>query len=319
MAIYLKLKLKHTIYLFACLSLMASCNTGIERTKRITPTRADRLIMRESAEEALADSVHPAQLSQWMPGKEFVVTNSRASLLYDITDRSGRRTHQDSIQDMTVRYIGTDAAVAPDGRNISVVKFDIPSLDRFMTYTVRKDPAATGSMVWSDFPMLIDLDMVSEFSRMLTGRKVWLRTALWYDNDMNPVKGRKFIPVTIGQVKRGNSSFPLLICFDDGKDKAWLPMNMPDGKGNQGSRNFASLFYISDPKLRFPDIAPEVWDLICSGQVQPGMTKQECKLALGNPDQVETGHDWNILADIWKYSDGRYLFFIDDKLVDNKR
>ena len=220
---------------------------------------------------------------------------------------------------MTVRYIGTDAAVAPDGRNISVVKFDIPSLDRFMTYTVRKDPAATGSMVWSDFPMLIDLDMVSEFSTMLTGRKVWLRTALWYDNDMNPVKGRKFIPVTIGQVKRGNSSFPLLICFDDGKDKAWLPMNMPDGKGNQGSRSFASLFYISDPKLRFPDISPEVWDQICSEQVQPGMTKQECKLALGNPDQVETGHDWNILADIWKYSDGRYLFFIDDKLVDNKR
>ena len=160
---------------------------------------------------------------------------------------------------------------------------------------------------------------VSEFSTILTGRKVWLRTALWYDNDMNPIKGRKFIPVTISEVKRGNSSFPLLICFDDGKDKSWLPMNMPDGKGNQGSRNFASLFYISDPKLRFPDITPEVWDLICSEQVQPGMTKQECKLAFGNPDQVETGHDWNILADIWKYSDGKYLFFIDDRLVDNKR
>lgn len=319
MAIYLKLKLKHTIYLFACLSLMASCNTGIERTKRITPTRADRLIMKESAEEALADSVHPVPLSQWMPGKEFVVTNSRASLLYDIVDRNGRRSHQDSIADMTVRYIGTEEAVAPDGRSISIVKFEIPALDRIMTYTVRKEPSATESMVWCDFPMLIDMDMVSEFSTILTGRKLWLRTALWYDKEMNPIKGRKFIPVTINKVKRGNAAFPLFICFDDGQSESWLPMNMPDGKGNPGSRSFASMFYLTDPKLRFPEISPEVWELICSGQVQPGMTKQECKLALGNPDQVETGHDWNILADIWKYSDGKYLFFIDDKLVDNKR
>lgn len=82
---------------------------------------------------------------------------------------------------------------------------------------------------------------------------------------------------------------------------------------------FSSLFSLSDPKEDYPNIAPEIWDLICKGRVCEGMTKEECKLSLGNPQEVDRGHNWDQLLDVWTYSDGSYLFFINDRLTREKR
>ena len=81
------------------------------------------------------------------------------------------------------------------------------------------------------------------------------------------------------------------------------------------SRTFADLFFVADPKIRHSSIRPEIWELICEGKVKSGMTKEECKLALGNPDDVATGHDWNQTIDIWNYKNGMYLQFQDGLLT----
>ena len=47
-----------------------------------------------------------------------------------------------------------------------------------------------------------------------------------------------------------------------------------------------------------------VWEMICAGKVREGMTKEECRLSLGNPDDVDSGHDWNSTLDIWRYENG---------------
>ena len=80
------------------------------------------------------------------------------------------------------------------------------------------------------------------------------------------------------------------------------------------SRSFSALFYLSDPKRRYPQITQENWALIQEGKVGLGMTKEECKLAIGNPDEVRSGHNRAQIMDIWQYSNGTYLFFADGLL-----
>lgn len=100
---------------------------------------------------------------------------------------------------------------------------------------------------------------------------------------------------------------------DENSSPAVMYMNI----ANSGleSRTFPDLFSISDPKLRYPSIRPEVWTLITKGRVATGMTKDECKLALGNPSDVNSGHDWNQTLDLWRYDNGAWLQFQDGLLT----
>ena len=81
------------------------------------------------------------------------------------------------------------------------------------------------------------------------------------------------------------------------------------------SRTFPSLVSIYDPKLKYPQITAETWKLIQEGKVALGMTKEECKLSLGNPSEADSGHDWNNTIDVWSYPDGTCLHFQDGLLV----
>ncbi|MDE6400707.1 MAG: hypothetical protein K2L68_07600, partial [Muribaculaceae bacterium] len=62
-------------------------------------------------------------------------------------------------------------------------------------------------------------------------------------------------------------------------------------------------------------IEDDVWQLICSSKVRTGMTKDECRLALGNPKEVDSGHDYTQTLDLWHYSDGAVLWFEDGILT----
>lgn len=96
-----------------------------------------------------------------------------------------------------------------------------------------------------------------------------------------------------------------------------LLMNLPEASGSGvESRSFRNLFTLSDPKEKYPSILPEIWDAICDGHVRNGMTKDECRLAIGNPADSQSGHDWNSTIDIWSYPDGTFLRFQDGILVD---
>lgn len=313
------LKFKDITYLLTAIIFFASCNTGIESTKKITPSRADLQLLQPGLEESLVDSIVATPLRSWPPGKQFMVTDSKVSLLYEVQDSLGRRSHTDSLAGLVVSFDGIESQSTPAGGNIGVVRFRHEPSGIVLRYHTRRDFNSIGSIVWSDLPMMIDLEMVSKFRRILRGRKLWTRSGLWYDLNGNLTRGAKFVPVTVEDVTTGNTAFPLSVIFTDGNRRAVVPMNMPDGKGSHGSRNFASLFSLTDPKEKYPDILPEIWELICRSAVTPGMTKEEVKLSLGNPKEVERGHNWDTLVDYWKYADGTYLLFVDDKLVDNKQ
>ncbi len=299
--------------------LTASCSTGIEGTKRVTPNRDDRRLLRRTPEELLIDSISATPLSRWYAGKEFLITDNKASLIYNVSDSEGNRTHNDSLAGRKVAFVGISSVTNPAGKNIALIQFRDIENNNLVTYSSSRDVDDAGSMNWNDFPMLVDLELVNEFRKVLSGRKLWIRTPLWYDHNAKPVSGTKFTPVVITDVLPGNAVFPLSVAFKSGETSACVPMNISDGKSSYTSRSFPSLFYLNDPKDAHPNISDDVWNLICNGRLAIGMTKEECKLSIGNPQEVENGHNWDVVVDYWRYENGTYLLFVDDRLSEFKQ
>lgn len=161
--------------------------------------------------------------------------------------------------------------------------------------------------------MLVDLDVIDSLKRKLIGKKLWTKSLLWFDTSGNRVPGKKFVEVEITDITPGDISFPIKVSFRDaaGRDACFM-MNF--GSELSKSRSFPILFSLSDPHLRYPNILPEYWDCIQRGTVVPGMSKDECRLSIGNPAAVDAGHDYTRTLDVWHYSDGRYLMFVDGLL-----
>lgn len=78
----------------------------------------------------------------------------------------------------------------------------------------------------------------------------------------------------------------------------------------QSDNYFNDLFGIGNLKAKYPSITEEMWQLISRGEVRKGMTKEECKLALGDPIRIH-----RVMGDeTWFYSK-KSLDFTGKKLV----
>lgn len=186
-------------------------------------------------------------------------------------------------------------------------------------YNTGKNFDAAMKLVTSaDIPMLIDLIMVNDARQKLAGREVWTRSMLWYDENNEHISGKKYAPVVIEDVLPGSMVFPLKLKISSAKDgEAYMFMNY--GNADNESRSFHNLFSISDIRKLYPNIEEETWDYIGAGRIKTGMTKIECKLALGNPSEVNSGHDYSQTLDIWSFNDGSVLWFEDGKLTKFRR
>lgn len=78
-----------------------------------------------------------------------------------------------------------------------------------------------------------------------------------------------------------------------------------------GQRDLPALFSITDPRRANSDIYPDIWDLITRGSVTEGMTRRECRLALGNPESIETREFYGFTRETWSYGNGAFLTFDD--------
>lgn len=300
---------KLLILIFLCVS--SGCHTGIESTKTISLSKSDRKQLAPTAEEMLMEGLQAPKLDKWREGKMFLVSDKRASLVFD---PSSSVPEGDDLSGRVIEYAGLTSKTTPGGGDEAVMIFKAG--DMILQYSTGKTPVlALESISSMDVPMLIDLDLVDKARDILLGRKVWTRSQLWYDQNDNKIDGRKFVPVEITDVSPGTMVFPLKISI---KDETGAPAVMFMNAGNAGmeSRTFQNIFSLTDPKDRYPDVRDEVWSLVQRGKVRLGMTKDECKLSLGNPAEVNSGHDWNSIMDIWRYANGAFLRFQDGLLVD---
>lgn len=267
--------------------------------------------MEPTKEELFFAGVQSMPLSEWENDKLFIAADDKAVLIFD---QQGLPPDPTTIGlgGKCLSYQGIDQRLGPDGNLYVMIIFK----DRNNTYMYNTGKTLDNAknLKSDQLPMLIDSSMIDNVKSLIEGRQFWIKSPLWYDNEGNSIDGMKYIPVNITDVKPGNSTFPLKLKFEYGDgQKAWVYMNF----GNSGieSRSFPSLFSLSDIKNRYPSISEETWDLICKGKLQEGMTKDECKLSLGNPNEVNSGHDYSQTLDLWHYSDGSVLWFEDGLLT----
>lgn len=303
---------KHVVWLCAAFYLVCSaCSTGIEGTKRINIPRSEEKQMQPSPEQMLTAGVVAQPLSEWHKGKEFEVVSSRASLLLRPAAGGGEVALQPGD---IIAYAGIDSAPMPDGRQKALVLFD--SRCGTLVYDCGLEKEAAAQKLLSDrVPMCVDTDMVRATSELLAGRTVWTLSSLWLDGEGNKIRGRRFVPVTVIDVIAGNEAFPGCVRFATGEGQTVMTA-INFGSSSADSRSFADLFSLTDPRKNYPDINDAHWQAIQSGDVLVGMTKEECRLSLGNPDEAAAGHDYSQTIDIWRYRGGTTLRFTDGVLSD---
>lgn len=298
------------IFLLTC--TLTSCFTGIESTKKINLSREDRKRSNPSSEEIFMEQLQSAPLQTWERGRKFLVSDDKA--LFIIVPQKGLLPNApDSIKGKIIEFVGVESKINAAGNlTVSILFSDGTYI---YAYDTGKEFQNAMEEVTSDhIPMLIDEDMVSQAKTLLTGKNLWTRSNLWYDEEGNRTEGKKFVEVTVEDVLPGNMIFPLRLKIKskDG-ETAYIYMNF--GHADNESRSFHNIFSLTDIKKNYPGIEPETWAYISEGKVKPGMTKDECRLALGNPTDLNSGHDYSQTLDIWIYENGRVLWFEDGRLV----
>lgn len=291
---------------------VVSCSTGVDTTDRIELTKKQRRQLAPSAEDTLLDAaMRPQPLGAWQYGKTFLCASDRAALIFDPKDLPADPLSL-QLAGKVLHFTGTSARTAPNGTAYTAITFGSDSAT--YTYNTGRPADDAASSVTSDrIPMLIDLEAVARVDSVLRGRRVWTMTPRWYSEE-GSAAGIRFYPVRIDSVTPGNEMFRYKVHFSaDSVPSAFMLMG---GLGSASdTRRFASLFSLSDPRLKYTDIYPDIWDNIRHSRVAVGMTKEECRLALGSPSDTDTGSDWSRLHEIWRYPGGTVLWFEDGRLA----
>ena len=192
------------------------------------------------------------------------------------------------------------------------IDFEDEETGSYLHYRV-KAPEASHAI--SSLPMLIDLDMVDHVARQLVGKEFYVRTPIWYDTQTEQMMdGRHFIKVRIDSVLPGNAVLPLRVLFTTADTGEHAMVWMNDNLSTMLGRDFDAMFSVANPHESYPTITDANWERITRGQVVEGMTKEECRLALGSPKGISERPDQAGMREYWYYDGGAYLYFVDGLL-----
>ena len=297
-------------------AVMAACGTGIEVTEHVGDKDVKKVLEQTASNQsqvtldAYVDSV-PA----WRQGKLFRVADNQARLLF-------ARSHDYDIDTVdlvgkTLTYDGYDTGGIYDNRRTVNLLFKDNTGN---TYVYRTGKTIDEFRSGFSIPMLIDMDMVNHIGRQVIGKDYYIRTPIWYDRQSEQMRdGRHFIKVHIDSVLPGNAIMPLRVLFTtaDTHEKAMVWMS--DNASTMHGRDFDALFAAADPHLSYPTISDANWERITRAQVVEGMTKEECRLALGSPKHINENPDQSGMREYWYYDGGAFLFFVNGLLWQFRR
>lgn len=286
---------------------MTSCFTGVEGTSKITLSKKDIHIIAPTEEEVYLRDVQSGPLKQWTQGRRFLITDEKFRFVV-----SGNTIEPINKGD-TIFYDKTEKRYSAGGGENTLIMFRHKG-EKIAYPLERKMEAVENDLTSDRLPMLIDLEMVEAVKAKLKGKRLWTRSALWYDDSLVYGKGKKFVEVIVDDVKPGNTFFPLIIKFTDEENNTGHYLMNTGTTGNE-SRGFDRLFYLSDPRTNYKQINDENWKAIQNEELRLGMTKEECRLSKGNPADMDSGHNYSNTMEIWKYSDGSILRFVDGLLI----
>lgn len=291
----------------ACL-MLTSCFTGVEGTKKIELNRHEEKQSQPTQEDLYISDIQPLPASSWEVGKEFLVIDDRASMIFDKRNIPGN-TSDMHLQGHVMRFKEIRESATPAGETQYLLAFNDGTRDYVYPTGITKESGRT--LPQSDeIPMMVDKSLVDNLDLRLRGKTLWTRTPLWNDTTGESIKGRKYVAVHVDSISAGERVYPVRVNFtaDDGT-KAYVYLTF--GIAGIDSRSFSSQFSMTDIHKEYPKIDDNIWKLIQNGDVAEGMTKDECRLSLGNPYDVGSGHNTGYVYDVWQYADGVTLLFQD--------
>lgn len=290
------------------LAPLAGCFTGIESTPKITANDVKKENIRITPEMELLSDITPQPFLEWEKGKEFYVTDDKITLALNPSYRPIA-----PLGGKTIRYNGMRTVPDVTGQESTEILFTTPDSAE-VVYRINASPKELSERNNVEIPFTIEMDLVNVTSRRLKGLKAWILTSVWYDMTDKASNGRKFVPVTINEIMPGNLAYPVKLTFtDENGEQHRLFMSL--GNERRATRPFASLFAFKDPKENYPTTPDTTWQNIINGKVAPYMTRDECRLALGSPNDIDKGANYSSVIEKWTYDNGVYLIFEDGLLV----
>ena len=306
-------KSTYIIILFISLAFQ-SCFTGVESTKKITQDDVDKVIPKGDGVENQVIEIEIDTFPKWEKGKRFHVTDNNIKYIFSPSPQYLTDTLQLAGKILTFDsyYIST----AVDNR--AVININFLCEGNTYTYPTNKTmhDIESSQNYRLEVPFLVDMDEVGRFKEKLCGMELYVKTPIWYNRNGEMTEGRKYIKVGITNVFPGNKVYPYMIEFNDGIKTAYLYMSYRDAYLHRG---FNDLFSYVNPRNQYPLIPDETWQLIINGQIARYMTKEECRLSIGAPDQIERIPTYSGIREYWYYTTGTYLVFDEEGLLSNFR
>lgn len=290
--------------------LLTGCFTGIESTPKITSSDVKKENIQVSAEQQFLSDIKSTPPSEWKPGKRFYITDPKIRLVLGSTapmDTSKLKGH-----DLTFKGIERMRSVT--GEDMAVVRFatDMGQEVTFDTNTAYEDLMHRDYL---DIPFTVDHDMIASVGERMKGSTYYITTPRWQDRTSGKwEQGLRHVPVEILGVEPGTSVYPIKVVFRTKDSDRTLCVLMTIGNKRTSTQNFDTLFAFENPRVKYPTIEDDTWQLIMNSKVKRGMTKEECRLALGSPDtrgQIPTTAG---MMEYWSYAEGIYLLFEDGYL-----
>lgn len=294
----------------------SACFTGVESTPRIgmNDVRKQRAATVTDEQKFLADLV-PLRPAEWRPGHRLRVADNKIGLAM-----TAQSAATDCLAGRDIFFERFRPAVSLTGTDATEIVFSADSLGSPAKYYYRigASTADIDTMANLQVPFTVDMELVARVDSLMRGNTYFIRTPLWYNPDEphQSAHGLRHIAVHIDSVVAGDANYPLSVVFSQPENPANRAMvYMTVGNSKAATRNFDVLFSFRDPRLVYPDIKDDVWALIVRSRVKEGMTREECRLALGSPANVQRIPTYGGMREIWQYSDGVFLHFDDGYLA----
>lgn len=289
------------------------CFTGVEGTKAITQKDVAKAYDNDNVSSNNDMSIYkikPAKFSEWEKGKIFYVTDDNIKLLFS---PQGSTDNEASLNGQMLTYRGYTTNQSIDGKEVINIQFEDKNHLQYTLPTNKTLSDIDQSDSGYSIPFLVDMDEVLQLRSMLEGKELYIKTSIWYNSEGKMIHGRKFVKVRITDIKPGNKYFPYMLKFVDNDSTAYLFLTEDNSTGQ--NRSLADLFSTTDIHNRYPSISDENWQQIIDSNLTIDMTKDECRLSIGAPKNIERVPTYNGLQEYWTYDNGAYLIFQDGRLI----
>lgn len=289
---------------------LEGCFTGVESTKAITQKDVERAYSGNAGKTTQAIEIKLDTFPDWNMGKRFFVTDNNIRYIFSPSPQFNADTI--TLEGKEISYDGYTIGISIDGRPVVNLHFKYGTTGLQYNTNRTMDDITRRHSSRLEVPFLVDLDEVERLKDVLRGKSLYIKTSIWYDSNGEMTWGRKYVKVNITDVLPGDKVFPFRIEFNDAGRTAYVFMSYRD---NYLQRSFDNLFSDTDLRQLYPAISDENWQRIINGQIATYMTKEECRLSIGPPDNLERVPTYNGVREYWYYSNGTYLIFDEEGLL----